>query len=156
MEYKKINNTKIKMSNDMNTTIAEYHQGCENDACDCGCATSRVCLSCREDFTPSKEHKRDMICDECVSEKGFSQHLYPTYTCCLCDKECQGFGNNPAPIKKGKCCDDCNSEYVIPIRIMCMTSDVSNQQMEIFASLAFEMVKAQKSVKKAVKKTQPK
>lgn len=38
--------------------------------------------------------------------------------CCICGKEIKGWGNNPYPVKeKGECCDDCNSKYVIPMRI---------------------------------------
>ena len=55
-----------------------------------------------------------------------------TYTCCICGKECQGFGNNPfgAMCKDGEgnivelsfkpeeeCCDECNKRYVIPGRL---------------------------------------
>lgn len=39
--------------------------------------------------------------------------------CCLCDDEIDGFGNNPSPLKDdGRCCDKCNTEKVIPARIM--------------------------------------
>lgn len=35
------------------------------------------------------------------------------YDCVLCKKECEGYGNNPAPLSgKGKCCDDCNRKVV--------------------------------------------
>ena len=39
-------------------------------------------------------------------------------TCCICDREFIGFGNDPYPVKdKGTCCDQCNSEVVIPKRL---------------------------------------
>jgi len=39
-------------------------------------------------------------------------------TCCICDKQFEGFGNNPDPIKRdGYCCDDCNLMVVVPARI---------------------------------------
>lgn len=42
-----------------------------------------------------------------------------TYECCLCGKRFSGYGNNPYPIKKeGRCCDECNSSLVIPVRIV--------------------------------------
>ena len=44
-----------------------------------------------------------------------------TFTCCICHKEYQGYGNNPDPIIRNssvKCCDQCNSLYVIPFRYM--------------------------------------
>ncbi len=38
--------------------------------------------------------------------------------CCICKKGFEGFGNNPAPVKlRGQCCDKCNEEVVIPVRI---------------------------------------
>ena len=44
--------------------------------------------------------------------------------CCLCNKSCEDeFGNNPAPLKsKGRCCNICNSEKVIPTRIINLLS----------------------------------
>ena len=37
--------------------------------------------------------------------------------CCICGKEFEGYGNNPAPVKNdGQCCDDCNMNVVIPAR----------------------------------------
>lgn len=38
--------------------------------------------------------------------------------CCICGEKIEGYGNNPDPVKKkGKCCDNCNSIYVIPARL---------------------------------------
>lgn len=42
------------------------------------------------------------------------------FTCCICGKEAEGYGNNPEPVQpydSGKCCDDCNRDVVIPKRI---------------------------------------
>lgn len=36
--------------------------------------------------------------------------------CCICGKEFIGIGNNASPIKKGICCDSCNSRFIIPTR----------------------------------------
>ena len=42
-------------------------------------------------------------------------------TCCLCGKELEGYGNNPAPLKEsGECCDHCYTEKVIPARYEAM------------------------------------
>ena len=42
----------------------------------------------------------------------------PTFTCCICGDEYEGYGNNPWPIKKeGRCCDMCNANKVIPARL---------------------------------------
>ena len=51
--------------------------------------------------------------------EGWFEVKVPIYTCCLCEKECSGFGNNPAPLAElpKKCCDECNSNKVIKSRI---------------------------------------
>lgn len=33
--------------------------------------------------------------------------------CCICGKEYEGHGNNAAPIKEGRCCDDCNVKVIL-------------------------------------------
>ena len=41
------------------------------------------------------------------------------FVCCLCGKECEGWGNDPYPLDTNpehECCDDCN-EKVISARI---------------------------------------
>lgn len=40
--------------------------------------------------------------------------------CCICGNPIlDKFGNNPYPVKaEGRCCDECNWEYVIPARII--------------------------------------
>lgn len=43
--------------------------------------------------------------------------------CCICDKEISDYGNNPYPLcekedTQSRCCDECNSNYVIRARIM--------------------------------------
>jgi len=37
--------------------------------------------------------------------------------CCLCGEQFDGYGNNPAPLKDGVCCDECNAKKVIPARL---------------------------------------
>jgi hypothetical protein len=37
--------------------------------------------------------------------------------CCICSLEYIGYGNNAAPVKEGRCCDECNSVMVVPVRI---------------------------------------
>lgn len=37
------------------------------------------------------------------------------HTCCICGKEFEGYGNNPAPYPGDICCDECN-KAVITIR----------------------------------------
>jgi len=48
------------------------------------------------------------------------------FICCLCKKISYGWGdkaqwgNNPQPLAKGECCDECNRTKVIPARIKLM------------------------------------
>lgn len=39
------------------------------------------------------------------------------YRCCICNKVLYDLGNNAEPIRKGRCCDECNRVYVIPARL---------------------------------------
>lgn len=40
-------------------------------------------------------------------------------TCVLCKQKFEGYGHNPAPLKEeGRCCDDCNVNTVIRVRMM--------------------------------------
>jgi len=40
----------------------------------------------------------------------------PTFKCDLCKEVCKGFSNNAAPLAK-QCCDDCNTHWVVPMRV---------------------------------------
>lgn len=40
--------------------------------------------------------------------------------CVICKKEITGYGNNAAPVRKGRCCDNCNATVVLPMRIALM------------------------------------
>jgi DNA-directed RNA polymerase subunit RPC12/RpoP len=40
------------------------------------------------------------------------------YTCVLCKKIYEGYGNNAEPITKGQCCDECNRRFIIPFRFV--------------------------------------
>lgn len=37
--------------------------------------------------------------------------------CVICGKEIEGYGNNAAPVKDGRCCDDCHYSVVVPARL---------------------------------------
>ena len=38
--------------------------------------------------------------------------------CCICGEPIEGYGNNPRPYKhEGRCCNACNSKFVIPARL---------------------------------------
>ena len=37
--------------------------------------------------------------------------------CCLCGGHYDGYGHDPAPLGSGKCCDECNTNKVIPAQL---------------------------------------
>lgn len=42
--------------------------------------------------------------------------------CVICRKPIEGYGHNPFPVwPNGRCCDRCNTTYVIPMRMMLLT-----------------------------------
>ena len=50
------------------------------------------------------------------------KHTEGKIKCCLCKKDIEPKGswtqgNNAEPVKKGRCCDKCNWEKVIPARL---------------------------------------
>lgn len=43
------------------------------------------------------------------------------FKCVICKRLSDGFGNNPMPVAfHGRCCDKCNRNVVLPMRIMMM------------------------------------
>lgn len=54
-----------------------------------------------------------------ISMPSINSTRYRKQKCCICGKPFIGYGNNPAPIKhKGRCCDACNGQMVIPSRLL--------------------------------------
>ena len=54
--------------------------------------------------------------------------------CAICGQEIKDYGNNPYPVRiaeDARCCDDCNSEFVLPVRIMTMGAEP--ERVEIIA-----------------------
>ena len=73
--------------------------------------TGNFCESCSQYDNPT-EAKKNHDAREHKPEKE------DMWKCCICGKDCVGFGNNPEPIKdKGLCCDECNRTKVIPARL---------------------------------------
>lgn len=50
----------------------------------------------------------------------FDKDLELIPVCCICGKQIEGWSNNAEPVKQGRCCDDCNWEYVIPARMLAL------------------------------------
>ena len=42
-------------------------------------------------------------------------------TCSICLKPYEGFGNNAYPVNEGRCCDECNRNVVLPVRMRRMS-----------------------------------
>jgi len=53
--------------------------------------------------------------------------------CKLCGKELEGFGNNALPYDDTICCDDCNNNIVLPLRLF-LTGMVQDQILVISAT----------------------
>ena len=53
-----------------------------------------------------------------VEEIKVNEHI-----CSICKRKFEGFGNNPAPFTGERCCDECNTNYVIPLRIYSITKE---------------------------------
>lgn len=60
------------------------------------------------------------------------KEAYEKHKCILCGKEFDGWGNNAWPIKDGICCDDCNAEKVIPVRLAKMYKKEESKMTEDF------------------------
>jgi hypothetical protein len=48
--------------------------------------------------------------------------------CSICRKPYVGHGNNAAPCNDGRCCDECNRDWVLPLRIEQIRRDLMDEQ----------------------------
>ena len=48
-------------------------------------------------------------------------------TCSICQRKYRGFGNNAAPFR-GRCCDACNANHVIPARLRLMYASWAQEE----------------------------
>lgn len=58
-----------------------------------------------------------------TADEIFKDKSKKKYKCCFCGNMCDGWGNNPAPLKedgKNRCCDLCNKDIVVPVRVILM------------------------------------
>ncbi len=54
---------------------------------------------------------------EAIFDAGMGNSNGP-HDCVICGESFSGYGHNPAPISyKGRCCDSCNENAVIPARV---------------------------------------
>lgn len=75
--------------------LNEIHNFCANECCSCECCPENNCILFRI---------------EQIITNGLKE-------CCICGEKIDGYGNNAEPIKNGECCDKCNDEKVIPVRL---------------------------------------
>ena len=51
--------------------------------------------------------------------------------CCICGEPIEGYGNNPRPYKhEGRCCDACQSKFVLPARLANINKDKDQKDNE--------------------------
>ena len=60
---------------------------------------------------------RKLVGGVCIKEGVRRMDNLGYIRCCICNKIISGEGNNAEPVRRGRCCDDCNWLYVIPARI---------------------------------------
>lgn len=60
-----------------------------------------------------------------------AEQLMEEFECDICGSEEKGIPNNPDPIKGEECCDTCNEQVVIPLRIRIFTRRKEVQEREI-------------------------
>lgn len=49
-------------------------------------------------------------------------------SCCICGRAIHGYGHNPTPVATGRCCDECNTYVVIPVRISMLFSNAKKKE----------------------------
>lgn len=63
--------------------------------------------------------KQEIVGFYLMSEEERQNWQLPEHKCPLCGNKFRGYGNNPRPLDiKGKVCDKCNANVIIPLRIM--------------------------------------
>lgn len=71
--------------------------------------------------------------------------------CDICQKEISGYENNAWPLSSGKCCQECDDKYVVPLRIF-LSGMVKDQILILKAddsTFEFETVKNELSLKRS-------
>lgn len=104
-----------------------------------------VCYSnikgAREKFISSSKNfrkfsslrRKSLIISQIVSKFKLQQILFAmdfsnfiSFKCCICGRIVNGYGNNAVPVKEGICCDQCNTDVVIPARIVLLSKSQGN------------------------------
>ena len=62
-----------------------------------------------------------------IYKKGGNNMRFNKFKCCICGKEVEEYGNNPWPIKEGRCCNECNLSKVLPARIEMLRKENSHE-----------------------------
>ena len=83
----------------------------------------------------------DLLKEE--AEATFDNDENEKQVCCICGEEYEGYGNNAEPYKEGRCCDECNTSFVIPYRIMLMqlSKKRKDEFMQELNTMSYEKLK---------------
>jgi hypothetical protein len=73
-----------------------------------------------------------MICPHHLFQIKEENMKSETRTCSLCKKTFTGFGHNPEPILEydQRCCDECNWNVIVPVRIFGLTNPIAMAALE--------------------------
>jgi hypothetical protein len=52
-----------------------------------------------------------------IQKPGNTKPMQETRKCSICGKPYHGYGNNAQPVNNGRCCDECNEDWVILARL---------------------------------------
>ena len=58
-------------------------------------------------------------------------HNEKSGVCCICGKPYHDYGNNAMPLMNGRCCKECNEEFVIPSRISLRRKGINFRTIDI-------------------------
>ena len=68
-----------------------------------------------------------------------------TKKCSVCGKEFKGWGNNPYPLKRSECCNECDTNIIIPLRLFFLPTN-KNYILIIYENGKIETKKYDKEV----------
>lgn len=83
-----------------------------------------------EEYEDEDSDVRYRVCRNYLEEEDLDESTKRDNKCVICGKEIEGYGNNAEPVKKGKCCDECNRTVVLPARIKDLKEDTEDKKKE--------------------------
>lgn len=94
-----------------------------------------------------EKYQKDSAPNENVSYNGGRKKVdsMEEHICCICGEKFKGFGNNPYPLtddENARCCDECNTKYVITARIFGIKPD-EKDKIKALVTGNYEIVEAE-------------